>query len=400
MIDIFKGFFDVAESQVPRFRQYTHEKPIVMTLSTYENMRKVGLILYKAINYLVSDYQRYSNVMPFSDRDMEVISTCEKYPFRTGTYRTDFVIDEDNHIKLIEITTRQPLNGLFISGFSRTIGLDMAKAMGLSGIIDDYPQFLGYFSTRFASTERICIVKGHERLGDFKIYTEIFQKAGYDIRIIELENLSENLGILEGSAVVEELNHKEIRAMPLEIIDVLNKYRIHNDFRNLFLVHDKRFFALLTYQPFLEAALTAEERFHLARFTIPTYTWSQDRSIWEEAHRHKDDWILKPILFGKSEGVHAGCVTDERTWDDLFTSGQTQEMVLQPMVRQRRFVGKVGDEVRDDYVAGTLLYFNREFFGPGIYRASSFIVTNQGDDRKLAQVVADVQGPSEQYHVL
>ncbi|HWR11150.1 MAG TPA: hypothetical protein VN445_04980 [Rectinemataceae bacterium] len=315
-----------------------------------------------------------------------------KLPFRTGTFRTGFVIDEDCRIKVIEITIRQSLNGYFISGFSRAIGLERAKTLGLINVIDDVPRFLKYFSSRFAPTGKICIVMGHERLGDFKIYTEIFQKAGYDTRVIELEQLPSSL---EGATVIEELNHKEIMELPLDIMEVLNEHHIHNDFRILFLVHGKRFFALLTYKPFLAAALTAAESEHLARFTIPTYTWQQDRSAREEACRCKDSWILKPILFRKSEGVRAGCVTDKKIWNDLFDTGQVSGMVLQPMVKQKVFAEKIESDARNDNVADTLLYFNQDFFGPGIYRASSFVATNQGDNRKLAQLVADVDGPTD-----
>ena len=399
-MDISIGFHALEPTQVEYFGKYTHDKPIVMSLDTYRDMKKLGLILNKAIVHLAAEYQRYTSIVPLSERDIEILQTCARLPFRVGTYRTDFVIDVGNNIKLIEMTTRQPLNGYFLSGFSRTIGLMKAEALGLQGIIDDYPEFLDYFSKVFAPGDRICVVKGHERLGDFKTYTEIFRKSGYDVKVIELEDLPSALRSLEGATVIEELNHKEIRALPLEIIDFLNEQRIHNDFRNLFHIHDKRFFALLTCKPFLEAALSEEERFHLARFTIHTYTWQQEPAIWEEARHDKDSWILKPILFGKSEGVHAGCLTDVETWDGLFTGGLVHDMVLQPMIEQRRYAGHVDSEPRDDYVAGTLLYFEQEFFGPGIYRASSTKVTNQGDDRKLAQIVADVNKTTDEYHVL
>jgi hypothetical protein len=45
----------------------------------------------------------------------------------------------------------------------------------------------------------------------------------------------------------------------------------------------------------------------------------------------------------------------------------------------------VGSEVRtNDYVTGTLLFFQGGYFGPGMFRASSHPVINVGDDRKIA----------------
>jgi hypothetical protein len=43
--------------------------------------------------------------------------------------------------------------------------------------------------------------------------------------------------------------------------------------------------------------------------------------------------------------------------------------------------------IYQDYVVGTLLCFDNRFLGPGICRASSFPVTNQGDDRKVSVFV-------------
>jgi hypothetical protein len=146
--------------------------------------------------------------------------------------------------------------------------------------------------------------------------------------------------------------------------------------------------------------LSPKESDLLQHFLVPTFAHGADRHHWNDAERNKDAWILKHRVKGKSEQVHAGCVTDEATWKDLFASVDSHDMILQPMIRQRRFQGRVGHEQRNDYVAGTLLYFNDQFFGPGIYRASSFPVTNQGDDRKLAQWVADVAPHTPGVHCL
>ncbi|MEN6420025.1 MAG: hypothetical protein ABFC73_14005, partial [Clostridiaceae bacterium] len=160
-----------------------------------------------------------------------------------------------------------------------------------------------------------------------------------------------------------------------------------NDLRTVFLVHDKRFFAVLNHDEFLFSALSSDEAAELRAYLVPTYTASERLDLWQNAREQKDGWILKPCVFGKSKNVFAGKVTEQREWERLFSEGETAGMVLQPFISQRLFQGTIGSQRFQDYVVGTLLYFNDQYFGPGIFRASSFPVTNIKDDRKLAPFV-------------
>ena len=399
-MNIVKGFNTIADIQVERFRPYCHEKPIVMSHHSYHLTKQLGQVLYKAVRYFMNNYSSFSHLMPLADDDLRILEICNKYPLNVGTYRTDFLVNQQNEMKIIEMTTRQPLNGYFISGFTNRIGQEMAKTLRLENVIDDYPRFLEYFANEFAPTGKICIIKGNERLGDFKIYTSIFEAANVDCHIIELDDLSQKMHLLSGATVVEELNHAEIKKLPNSIIDELTAIKIHNDFRNLFLIHDKRFFYILTNPDFIERALTKEEADILNAFTIPSYIYPLHKEYFTDAYGNKDKYIIKHILYGKSEAVYAGCVTKEEDWKKIFDTENLEHMVLQPMLDQKKYIGKIGQEERNDFIAGTYLYFNEEYFGPGIYRASSFVVTNQGDDRKCDKIVAEVDENDDRVHHL
>lgn len=389
-MDVSKGFNSVLDEKAEFFNTYTHEKPVVMTNKTFLETKKLGIILRKAIHYFINNYKEYQNIMPLCERTLNVLEVCSKYPFKLGTFRTDFLIDEDNQLKIIEMTTRQPLNGYFISGFSNHLGLLKAANLNIKGVIDVYSDFLNYFNAEVAhNKDTICIVKGNERLGDFKIYTEIFQKSGYEVHVIELEELPQKLDLLKNAAVIEELNHKEILSLPDEYIEILTEACVFNDFRNLFLLHDKRFFHVLTDERFLTKALDASEKEFLERYTIPSYVKNLHPEKYDAAYNDKDNWIIKPTLLGKSEDIYAGCITEEKKWKEIFNRSDIDKFVLQPLIKQKKFTGTIGSEDRDDFVAGTFLYFDDQYFGPGIYRASSCVITNFGDDRKLAQVVID-----------
>ncbi len=393
MVDIKKTYTEFCQTKVPYFRQYTHDLPLIMTFETYSKTKELGRILNKAIHHLVENYLRFSGVMQLSDRDLQILEICNKYPFRIGTYRTDFVIDTDNRIKIIEATTRLPLNGYINFVFSSRIGEELTQDLGLNTVKQETDHFLDFLQNDFLQKGKVTVIKGNERMGDFKLYSELFPTAGIDFNVIDISDLKTNDTRLENALVIEELSLGEIRNLPNTLIEELTAAGIFNDFRNLLLVHNKRFFELITDSDFLSQALTKEEQASLSEFTIPTYTLQNHPDKFEVAKLNKEAWILKPCSFGKSEGITAGCVTPAEEWEELLNSENLHDWVLQPMIPQRKFKGTIGDEIRDDYVAGTFLFFDDHYFGPGIYRASSHVVTNVKDDRKLAQVVANGQIP-------
>ncbi|MGL4852433.1 MAG: hypothetical protein ACRC3Z_07295 [Phocaeicola sp.] len=399
MTDFNKAYSKLSKELVPYYRKYTHDKPMVMSYKTYNRTERLGKILNKAITYLAMNYLDWLDYIALSKRDLEILRISSNYPFRVGSYRTDFLIMPDSQLKIIEMTTRFPLNGYIISGFPFQIGMEMATELKLSGIKDTYSPFLAYLSRDFAPTGKVTVVKGNDRMGDFKTYSSLFVDC-FDFNVIELSELDAKKELLKNATVIEELNLDEIRALPNDLIDELCKNGVFNDFRNLFLIHDKRFFLLLTVPEFLDKCLTKKEQSLLAEFTIPSYLYSMHSDVFESAFSDKDRWIVKPYNLGKSEGVVAGCTVTEEEWKQLFSSESIKESILQPMINQKKFQGTIGSEIRTDYVAGTLLFFDNHYYGPGLYRASSFVVTNQRDDRKIAPVVANLIEPTFSVNLL
>ena len=363
-------------------------------------LKKLGLILYKAIKYMLDHYQEYLHIMPREDKDLQILEICDKYPDRIGTFRTDFVVDQFNNIKIIEMTTRQPLNGYFTSGFFREIALEQAEKLKIKGIVDIYPGFFNYLEEYIGDARHICAVKGNEKLEEIKIYPSIFENAGIQCHIIPIEELPQKLSLLEDAWVIEELTFTEIRAFPLEIIDALARCRLHNAIKALLFTHDKRFYYVLNHPEFLKNALEPHEREILKKYIVPTYVYGDNPEEWEKAYNNKDEYMLKHQIKGKSVDVYAGCITDDASWKRLFDPTTLKQFVLQPFVVQKKFDGFVGDEKRNDFVSGTLLYFNQEFFGPGLYRTSSLPVSGLGNFRKIAQLVAKADDVLPDVHYL
>lgn len=390
-IDIRKGFDAVKSEYIQYFKKYTYEHPLVMSVETNDEMRRLGQVLHKAIRHMLDHYRDYLHIMPRSERDLEILAVCDRHPFRVGTYRTDFVIDESDHIHIIEMTTRQPLNGYFTSGFFREIALEQAQELSIGGIVDAYPGFFEYLEGYIGDARHVCVIKGNNKLEEINIYPAIFENAGIPCHIIPIADLPQKLDMLKDAWVIEELNFPEIRSFPLDIIDALAECRLHNSIKTLLFTHDKRFYQVLNQPAFLADALAPSEREILKKYMVPTYVYGDHPQEWEEAYRNKDGYILKHQLKGKCVDVYAGLLTEDSVWKSLFVPETAAELVLQPFIAQKRFDGLVGDEPRNDFAAGTLLYFNQEYFGPGLYRTSSLPVSGLKDFRKIAQLVARIE---------
>lgn len=103
----------------------------------------------------------------------------------------------------------------------------------------------------------------------------------------------------------------------------------------------------------------------------------------------KNSYIIKHHCLGKSERVYAGCMTDENEWQAQWDSGAVREMILQPFITQRCTPNIWHGQSFMEYIAGTILSVDEEYFGTGLFRSSSLPVLNKGDDRKVSIVLVD-----------
>ena len=389
---LYKGFLETARGGAEYFRPWTYDLPLAIRPETNDRLRRVQQLYLKCIRHFVENYDRYREWMPVSARVGEILALCRGKPYRPGTYRTDFVIDEANQIRLIETTCRFAMNGYFTSGFFIHNLADrfLAARPGIRKI-DAYTPFYERYMAYFGPFDHVCLLKGADNRNDTKFIIPVFEKAGFPVQIIPTAEVPARTKDFRDAAVLGELSHEEICSLPTETIAAIIAADSMNDLRTVFLIHDKRFFALLHHDAFMQAALAPGERAELRPYLIPTYTKRLNPEIWPQARDNKDRWIIKPFNIGKSIDVFAGALTDTATWQALFDSGRADTMVLQEFIPQRKFHGTIGDKPYHDYVTGTLLFFEDGYFGPGLCRASSYPVTNKVDDRKVAPLVtADV----------
>lgn len=384
------------------FRPWTYDIPLAIRPETHERMKRVQHLYLKCMRHIAEHYHdRYCELMPVPDRVAEILDMCRRRPYRPGAYRTDFVIGQDNRIRLIETTCRFALNGFFRAGIFAQLAQEHARAHPGIRFLDPHTPFFGHLMDYFGPFECVCVLLGwNTAKNESKFFMPIFEAAGIPVERIPAAEVPSSTHLFENAAVIGELSHEELCALPPETIEAIIGSNLLNDLRTVFLIHDKRFFALLHHGAFVDNALTPEEREEFRPHLIPTYTRHLNPEIWPEARRNKDHWIIKPANNGMSIDVFAGPITPASDWEALFASGRADSMVLQEYIPQRKFRGTISGIPRDDYAAGSLLFFEDAFYGIPVLRASSHPVTNQGDDRKIAPLVTPDYGQFEVDHVL
>lgn len=382
-------FLKVAKSELNRLSQWFYGTPLLVSGERLAEMQSLMNLLYRAICFFVEHYKDCESFFPLSPKSRKIIEIASRYPYRAGTYRPDFLIDEDGKIHICEINARFPLNGYFVSGFAEVYANELLAAQGADEPQRQTAQFFRHLFEYFGGDfRRVCALKSpSDKPIDIRYYSQVFQGAGFPFISLDLESLPDNLDLLEGSAVVNELNQMDMERLDESLIEAIAASNSLNDLRTIFLAHDKRFLAVLSNREFLSRFLSETEIDFLTERVAPTYTRAQRPDLWEQARKDKANWLIKPYLLGKSQNLHAGCVARQKDWDAVFESEALDGMVLQPFIRQKQFVSELGGRKYQDYVVGTLLGFDDRFFGPGISRASSFPVTNQGDDRKVVAAV-------------
>jgi len=372
------------------YRQYTYDVPLMITLETNEKMKFIQKCMVQCIRHVALNYLKYESIMPLSERTKEILEICSRFPYKPGTYRTDFVITKENEIKLIEITCRFALNGYIRSGFINSWAIEFANENNIP-IHSDYPLFFEHLQRYIGDNEQICILKD-DRFNEAKYFKTIFSNAGYNVRILSLDEIVREPEVLRNSACITQMRHDELFNLPDESIHAMMEHCLLNDLRTVILPHDKRFFALLYNDAFRTDALGKENAERFKTHLTPTYTPLTHPDLWDSlADDSENHWIVKPTALGMGLGITASPAVSKQKWREALENYNPEEVVFQPYLEQRRFNGTVGIETRtNDYVSGTLLFFEDEFYGPGLFRASSHPVINQGDDRKIATTVLSI----------
>ncbi len=323
--------------------------------------------------------------MPLGDRELQILEMQEEYPFRAGTWRPDYIIAEDGSLKICEITSRFFAHGIFMSWYAeKWADKFMARFPGRTRSTR-YPELLDYMLEILEGRRDIFVLKSADRTSEIRLYKDFYERHGCTVTILEAPEVEPRRAdwARPGVFLISALNQADLLSFSLDTLRAMMDRGMYSDFRNIFLIHDKRFMRLWFEDSFTGACLSPDDTAFLHAHAIGT-------SLCEnvpDAKNNKNAYIIKPYCLGKSEGVHAGVLTSQEDWEKLLES--PQGMIVQPFLRQRTFHCDWDGQSFEDYMCGMMLCVNDRYFGDGLFRCSSLPVTNVGDDRKACSIDTD-----------
>lgn len=384
----FQIFF---ESMDEKYRPWLYERPLFLSRDRVAFLQKSQGIMLRLMKTVAENYADLADHLPHEPRVKAFLKGLQGVPFQEGTFRTDFVVNEQNEIRLIEVTCRFPLNGYFRSIAASALhpSRPYEEEYGIQATPYARP-FLEKFLGWIGDASRIVIIKGHDCRDNESVYLpSILSQADVPFQVCSYEEwLQHGANWLEGSAIVAELTFEEWLDMPLPLIRAMLRRPFLNDPRLVFTVHDKGFFALANIEAVTDKILSAEETAFIQNAFAETYLASQHPDVWEAAASNPSDWILKPRILGRSVDILAGSLTTEPEWRTALNAARKRgDSVLQKWHLSKKITGDVRGQRYEDYFAGTLLYWGSEFFGPGLFRASSHPISNVKDNRMATSIV-------------
>ena len=374
------------------YHHWYHERPIIISPERTQELRQLHCILYKCIEYMANHYTQFvDKYMPLSPKEMEILAYQSQFPFKAGTYRPDYLITPAGELKLCEITSRFFAHGIFMSYYAESAADEFIARHPGTHRDSRFEEMMQYMLKIVGDKQKIYVLKSSDKTSEIKLYKPFYEYFGKTVTIYEADQVEENINKWNGNFVISALNQKDLLSYSMETIKAMIDSGMYSDFRTIFLSHDKRFMRMWFEDDFTGNFLTAEESQFIREHSIQTYVCAEKAAegAMADAYLHKDHYILKHHCLGKSEKVYAGPLTTDSEWKELFDSGATKDMIMQPFLEQRKFPTIWEGAPFDDYACGMMLCVDDKFFDSGLFRASSCPVTNKVDDRKICPVATN-----------
>lgn len=227
--------------------------------------------------------------------------------------------------------------------------------------------------------ENLRLVRANKAPGGYKLYClsspdskqpQIMNDAGECLEEIH------QLGI--------ELHQRELHAMSYEMLQQIS-LRCFNDFRTVFLVHDKRMLGLVLEELdnlVSRNVISSHQAEILNKGIVYTYIPGSIRlenyiSVCQEDPSFKEQYLLKPIRSGKGKGFLFGDQVSQEDWLSILQDMRHPYLkegkatyVVQKLVEQRRYEVLLDEEtdVEELALVGTFNIINGVFLGLGIWR--------------------------------
>lgn len=374
------------------YHRWYFDRPMVVTSERDEELHRITVLFNRFLHFYAEHYKEYLDRIPYSDQVLRFLELQEEQgPYHPGAARIDYLIGEDRHIQVCECTSRFFGNGYFTSFFADKRGRMLAEEHNLELTDDRMERMLEHFARYAEGYDKVCLLKGSNRLSAWKLFMPFYEALGKKTEVIEVKDAEEEArrGTLDGTCLLGTFNQQDLFSCSDDTIKRFVEDHYQNDLRSVFLAHDKRVLSLLFDDEVTDRFMNQEETAFLRDHVVTSWLYQGHEDLWEDAEENKDKYILKHPCLGSSQMVYAGCMTSDEEWKSLFADGTAREMVLQPFIKQRSEMNRWEGQDFREYITGTILMLEDDYYGTGIFRTSSLEVLNKGDDRKVGYVLTD-----------
>ena len=173
--------------------------------------------------------------------------------------------------------------------------------------------------SKFDVTKPMFILKSKEHGYDIHLFQQYWiKKYSQPCLFIDPKQLKiDNQKLMDKNTndcieqFILELHQDEILELSDDILDLFiksNQLNYINDFRTIFILHDKRLFSLLSNQQFLYALLN-DQQSTIAQLIPITYVINKIPNYLKDSIiNNKQHWCIKPNSAGKGENVTIGII--------------------------------------------------------------------------------------------
>ncbi|WP_155051397.1 hypothetical protein [Piscirickettsia salmonis] len=367
------------ENYGTRFSPYLLDVP----MSILNQVEEIHPVLVKAIIQIVNNYlldDDLQEILKLDDRKLSLIKLASEAPYQLFSIRPDFLISENNEVKLCEINARFTINGFMGSYYTHLqTKEDYSENQGIE---DKIARLIDNYTSRFDLSKPLFLMRQNETGYDLNLLKIFLIDRGVDIIDIEPQDLSlANKKLVakgvECKQLIMELHQNELENISDDILEhiILNVNYV-NDIRTIFITHDKRLFSILSNSKIMNRYLSNEEVGILSKHIIETYLLSKAK---DEVINNKNNWVLKKCLSGKGEGMYIGAEASLPEITNVIDN-QAAQYIAQPFLAQKKIEIFIDGEYRTCNAVGMILSLNGAYQGTGIFRVSpnSIIAVSRG----------------------
>ena len=99
-----KGAFEAfTTSMEAKYRPWLYETPLYIDGTRVAFLQESQRIMLKLMRYISENYAEIEHCLPHDEEVRAFLRELQEVPFQEGTFRTDFVVNEQDEVRLIEV---------------------------------------------------------------------------------------------------------------------------------------------------------------------------------------------------------------------------------------------------------------------------------------------------------